>query len=92
VNKEKELIVVEVFVDKLEEGEAIVNTIVKVAEKLRELTVKTIIKDIFDDEVISRYGILVSPSIAVNGVLMAVGYRPSEGDFKDMLLRATMRI
>ncbi len=88
----KKLVLIELLVESEEEGKALANRILELSETLKEYEVKTIIKMVYDDEVISRYGILISPSIAVNGVLMAIGYVPSEYDLKDMIIRSTLRI
>ncbi|OYT51757.1 MAG: hypothetical protein B6U76_10650 [Desulfurococcales archaeon ex4484_217_2] len=88
----KKLVFIELFVENEEEGRTLVNRVLEVAETLGEYDIKTAIKTIYDDEVISRYGILISPSIAINGVLMAIGYMPSKPELKDMIIRSTLRI
>ncbi len=89
---EKKLVLIELLVENMEEGRELANVISEVARKLKGYDVKTLIKSVYDDEVISRYGILISPSIAINGVLMAIGHIPSEPELKDMIVRSTLRI
>ena len=88
----KKQVFIEIFVENEEEERLLVNKVLEVAKVLREYDIKTIVKAVYDDEVISRYGILISPSIAINGVLMAIGYMPSEPELKDMIVRSTLRI
>jgi len=89
---EKKLVLIELLVENMEEDRELANVISEVARKLKGYDVKTLIKSVYDDEVISRYGILISPSIAINGVLMAIGHIPSEPELKDMIVRSTLRI
>jgi len=89
---EKKLVLIELFVENMKEGRELANVISEVARKLEGYDVKTLVKIVYDDEVVSRYGILISPSIAINGVLMAIGYMPSKVELKDMIIRSTLRI
>lgn len=62
----------------------------KVAEKLRqtEITVKVEKANIMSKDVVSKYGILVSPAIAVNGVVKFMGRVPSEAEVEKSVKEA----
>lgn len=53
----------------------------KVAEKIKGIGVEVIVEklDIMSPELIDKYGLLMSPSMAVNGVLRVNGKVPYEG-------------
>jgi len=62
----------------------------KAAEKLKRtgMSVKVEWVSIFSKEVIRKYGILVSPALAVNGVVKVMGEVPSEGMVERLMREA----
>ena len=62
----------------------------KVAEKVAslkraEISVKVEKANIMSKDIVSKYGILVSPAIAINGVVKFMGRVPSEGELEKTL-------
>ncbi len=61
-------------------------TVRKVVEKLGvKDKVKVVKLDMNDPNVISKYGVVISPSLAVNGVLKISGRIPSEEEVEKIL-------
>lgn len=63
----------------------------KTAERLRQagMTVKVEKTNIVSKEVVGRYGVLVSPAVAVNGVVKIMGRVPSEKEVEKLIREAT---
>ena len=63
----------------------------KAAEKLKQqgITVKVEKANIISKEVVRKYGVLVSPAIAINGVVKIMGRVPSEEEI-ERLMRETI--
>jgi len=59
----------------------------KVAEKLKQagINVKVEKVNIISKDVVSRYGVLVSPAIAVNGTVKVMGRVPSEEEIERLI-------
>jgi len=58
----------------------------KVAEKLqKELSIKVEKVNIISKEIIGRYGVLVSPAIAIDGVVKVMGRVPSEEEIGKLI-------
>lgn len=59
-----------------------------------ELNVKVQVlkRDIHSEDIISRYGILLSPTLVVNGIPMIIGRIPSKRELKDLLKRSILPI
>jgi len=64
----------------------------KVAEKFRQagVNVKVEKTNIISKDVVGKYGVLVSPAIAVNGVVKVMGRVPSEEEI-ERLVRETAK-
>jgi len=62
----------------------------KVAEKLKQagLSVKVEKVNIISKEIVSRYGVLVSPAITVNGIVKIMGRVPSEEEIERLIREA----
>jgi hypothetical protein len=62
----------------------------KAAEKLEQLgiTVKVEKANIISKEVVRKYGVLVSPAIAINGVVKIMGRVPSEEEIERLMREA----
>ena len=62
----------------------------KAAEKLRAegINVKIEKANVMSKEVIGKYGVLVSPAIAVNGTVKIMGRVPSEDEIERLLKEA----
>ncbi|PDM25957.1 redox-active disulfide protein 2 [Candidatus Bathyarchaeota archaeon B24-2] len=62
----------------------------KAAEKLRAegINVKIEKANVMSKEVIGKYGVLVSPAIAVNGTVKIMGRVPSEDEIESLLREA----
>lgn len=63
----------------------------KVAEKLKqtEIIVKVEKANIMSKEIVGKYGVLVSPAIAVNGVVKFMGRVPNEAEIEKVVREAT---
>ena len=63
----------------------------KAAEKLEQLgiTVKVEKANIISKEVVRKYGVLVSPAIAINGVVKIMGRVPSEEEIERLMRETT---
>lgn len=61
----------------------------KVAEKLKqtEIIVKVEKANIMSKDIIGKYGILVSPAIAINGIVKFMGRVPSEAEVEKTIAR-----
>jgi len=62
----------------------------KAAEKLRQtgITVKVEKVNMVSKEIVSKYGVLVSPAIAVNGVVKVMGRVPREDEIGRLIREA----
>ena len=62
----------------------------KAAEKLRAegINVKIEKANVMSREVIGKYGVLVSPAIAINGTVKIMGRVPSEDEIESLLREA----
>jgi len=62
----------------------------KAAEKLKQqgITVKVEKANIISKEVVRKYGVLVSPAIAINGVVKIMGRVPSEEEIERLMREA----
>ncbi len=62
----------------------------KVAEKLKQtgISVKVEKANIISKEIVGRYGVLVSPAIAIDGVVKFMGRVPSEVEVEKTLKEA----
>ena len=62
----------------------------KAAEKLRAegINVKIEKANVMSKEVIGKYGVLVSPAIAINGTVKIMGRVPSEDEIESLLREA----
>jgi len=62
----------------------------KVAEKLKQvgISVKVEKTNIISKEIVSKYGILVSPALAIDGVVKFMGRVPSEAEVEKSLKEA----
>jgi len=60
------------------------------AEKLKQtgLTIKIEKVNIISKDIVSRYGVLVSPAIAINGVVKVMGRVPSEDEIVRLMKEA----
>jgi len=63
----------------------------KAAEKLKQqgITVKIEKANIISKEVVRKYGVLVSPAIAINGVVKIMGRVPSEEEIERLMRETT---
>ena len=68
----------------------IVNMIKEVIKELGLRNMRILEKEVFDENITLKYGVIPAPSIAINGVLMIIGRKPSKKEIKDLILRATM--
>jgi len=66
----------------------------KAAEKLKQagISVKVEKANIISKEVLSKYGVLVSPAIAINGVVKFMGRVPSEGEIEKLMRDAAEKV
>jgi len=64
----------------------------KVAEKLKqtEIIVRVEKANIMSKDIVSKYGVLVSPAIAINGVVKFIGRVPSEAEV-EKTIRETVK-
>jgi len=62
----------------------------KAAEKLKQagISVKVEKANIISKEVVSKYGVLVSPAIAIDGVVKFMGRVPSESEIERLMREA----
>jgi glutaredoxin len=62
----------------------------KSAEKLKQarITVKVEKVNIISKEIVSKYGLLVSPAIAVNGIVKVMGRVPNEEEITRLMKEA----
>jgi len=65
----------------------------KVAEKLRqaEISVKVEKANIMSKDIVSKYGVLVSPAIAINGVVKFMGRVPNESEVEKTIREAVKK-
>ena len=65
----------------------------KVAENLKrtEISVRVEKANIMSKDVVSKYGILVSPAIAINGVVKFMGRVPSEAEVERTVREAAKK-
>jgi len=65
----------------------------KVAEKLRqtEISVKVEKANVMSKDIVSKYGVLVSPAIAINGVVRFMGRVPSEAEVEKTIREAVKK-
>jgi len=65
----------------------------KVAEKLKqtEIIVKVEKTNIMSKDIVSKYGVLVSPAIAINGVVKFMGRVPSEAEVEKTIREAVKK-
>lgn len=65
----------------------------KVAEKLKqtEISVKIEKVNLMSKDVVSKYGVLVSPAIAINGVVKFMGRVPSEAELEKTIREAAKK-
>jgi len=63
----------------------------KVAERLRQagMSVKVDKVNIISKEVVSRYGVLVSPAIAINSIIKIMGRVPNEEEIERLIHEAS---
>jgi len=87
-------IIVEVISENVKEKahSEVVKLIENVIKELELNNVKIVEKSSTDGSVTLKYGIVPSPSIAINGVLMIIGEKPTKKEIKDLILRATLNI
>lgn len=59
----------------------------KVAEKFKQsgIPVKVVKANIISKEIVSKYGVLISPAMAINGVVKFMGRIPSEPEVEKSL-------
>ena len=64
----------------------------KVAEKLKQSGIKVEIQkaNVMSKEIVGKYGVLVSPAIAINNTVKIMGRVPSEGEI-EKLIRETAK-
>ena len=65
----------------------------KVAEKLKqtEISVKVEKANVMSKDIVSKYGVLVSPAIAINGVVRFMGRVPSEAEVEKTIREAVKK-
>jgi hypothetical protein len=65
----------------------------KVAEKLKqtEISVKVEKANIMSKDIVSKYGVLVSPAIAINGVVKFMGRVPNESEVEKTIREAVKK-
>jgi len=65
----------------------------KVAEKLKqtEISVKVEKANVMSKDIVSKYGVLVSPAIAINGVVRFMGRVPSEAEVEKTIKEAVKK-
>ncbi len=85
-------IVIEVISEKIgsKEHSEIVNIVREVIEEYKFKNVRIFEREVFDENITLKYGVIPTPSIAINGVLMVIGRKPLKKEIKDLILRATM--
>lgn len=61
-----------------------------VARKLGAEGIEVEVKklDIMSREILRKYGLLLSPALAVNGIVKTMGWVPDKGDVEDLLREA----
>jgi len=67
-------------------------TVEKAAEKLKQSGIKVEIQkaNVMSKEIVGKYGVLVSPAIAINNTVKIMGRVPSEGEI-EKLIRETAK-
>jgi len=62
----------------------------KAAEKLKQVGIAVKIEkvNIISKEIVSKYGLLVSPAIAINGIVKVMGRVPSEEEITRLIKEA----
>jgi len=65
----------------------------KVAEKLKqtEISVKVEKANVMSKDIVSKYGVLVSPAIAINGVVKFMGRVPNEAEVEKTIREAVKK-
>ena len=65
----------------------------KVADKVKQtgIAVQTEKINIMSKEVVSKYGVLVSPAIAINGIVKFMGRVPSEAEVEKTIREAAKK-
>jgi glutaredoxin len=65
----------------------------KVAEKLKqtEISVKVEKANVMSKDIVSKYGVLVSPAIAINGVVRFMGRVPHEAEVEKTIREAVKK-
>jgi len=65
----------------------------KVAEKLKqtEISVKVEKANVMSKDIVSKYGVLVSPAIAINGVVRFMGRVPNEAEVEKIIREASKK-
>jgi len=65
----------------------------KVAEKLKQTGIVVLVEkvNIMSKDVVGKYGVLVSPAIAVNGVVKFMGRVPSEAEVEKAIREVAER-
>jgi len=65
----------------------------KVAEKLKQTEIIVTVEkaNIMSKDIVSKYGVLVSPAIAVNGVVKFMGRVPSEAEVEKTINEAVKK-
>lgn len=65
----------------------------KVAEKLKqtEIIVRVEKANIMSKDIVSKYGVLVSPAIAINGVVKFMGRVPNEAEVEKTIREAVKK-
>lgn len=66
----------------------------KVALKLAQngMTVYVEKVNIMSKDVVRKYGVLISPAVAVDGVVRIMGRVPAEGDVEKLILEAASKV
>jgi len=85
-------IVIEVISEKIgsKEHNEIMNMIREIIEECKFKNVRIFEREVFDENITLKYGVIPAPSIAINGVLMVIGRKPLKKEIKDLILRAIM--
>jgi small redox-active disulfide protein 2 len=65
----------------------------KAAEKLRQAGIAVRVEkvNIISKEIVNRYGVLVSPAVAVNGVVKIMGRIPKEEEIERLIKEAAKK-
>ena len=70
--------------------QVVMKTAEKAAEKLRQAGIAVRVEkvNIISKDVVSRYGVLVSPAVAVNGIVKVMGRIPKEDEIERLITEA----